>query len=110
MRDVDELKFERIGDDSPDELAVERRRGRSMGEGGRVKETEKEGEVKVRTGTRIIRSTPIRRCLLTPNLCALANIQFHANVALSSEQTVSGPASRSLQPQLLYSYSMPTSN
>jgi hypothetical protein len=46
MRDVDELKFERIGDDSPDELAVERRRGRSMGEGGRVKETEKEGEVK----------------------------------------------------------------
>jgi hypothetical protein len=47
MRDVDELKLERIGDDSPDELAVERRRGRSMGEGGRVKETEKEGEVKV---------------------------------------------------------------
>jgi hypothetical protein len=47
MRDVDELKFERIGDDSPDELAVERRRGRSMGEGGRVKEAEEAGGGKV---------------------------------------------------------------
>jgi hypothetical protein len=30
MRDVDELKLERIGEDSPEELAVERRRGGSM--------------------------------------------------------------------------------